>query len=57
MDSGISTIFLTYDPNELYDRLKLLSQEKQAGDISNIIVEEIFAIADKLLEHKRISTK
>ena len=37
MVSGISkTIFLSSDPDELCDRLKILSQEKQAGNISNI---------------------
>ena len=38
--------------NELYDRIPLLLQEKQAGNNSNIIDEKIFAIADKLLEYK-----
>ena len=31
MASGISTIFLPSDPNELCDKTKLLLQEKQAG--------------------------
>ena len=57
MTSGVSTIFLPSDPNELYDRLKLLLQEKQAGDNCNIIDEEIVAIVDQLLEYKCISTK
>ena len=56
--SGISkTIFLSSDPNELCDRLKLLLQEKQAGNNSDIINEEIVAIVDKLLEYKCISKK
>ena len=56
--SGISkTIFLSSDPNELCDRLKLLLQEKHAGNNSNIIDEEIIAIIDKLLEYKCISKK
>ena len=56
--SGISkTIFLSSDPNELCDRLKLLLQEKQAGNKSNIINDEIVAIIDKLLEYKCISKK
>ena len=55
--SGISkTIFLLSDPNELCDRLKLLQQEKQAENNSNIINEEI-VIVDKILEYKCISTK
>ena len=56
--SGISkTIFLSSDPNELCDRLKLLLQEKQAGNNSDIINQEIYAIVDKLLEYKCISKK
>ena len=56
--SGLSkTIFLSSDPNELCDRLKLLLQEKHAGNNSDIINEEIFAIVDKLLEYKCISKK
>ena len=56
--SGISkTIFLSSDPDELCDRLKLLLQEKQAGNNSEIINEEIVAIVDKLLENKCISKK
>ena len=57
MASVISTILLSYDPNELCDRLKLLIQEKQAGNNSKKINEEIFAIAHKLIESKSISTK
>ena len=56
--SGVSkTIFLSSDPDELCDRLKLLLQEKHAGNNSNIINDEIVAIIDKLLEYKCISKK
>ena len=56
--SGVSkTIFLSSDPDELCDRLKLLLQEKYAGNNSNIINEEIVANIDKLLEYKCISKK
>ena len=56
--SGISkTIFLSSDPDELSERLKLLLQEKHAGNNSDIINEEIVAIVDKLLEYKCISKK
>ena len=56
--SGVSkTIFLSSDPDELCDRLKLLLQEKQAGNNSNIINDELVAIIDKLLEYKCISKK
>ena len=56
--SGISkTIFLSSDPDELCERLKLLLQEKHAGNNSDIINEEIVAIVDKILEYKCISKK
>ena len=35
MASGTSTMFLSFDSNELCDRLKLLLQEKQAGSNPN----------------------
>ena len=58
MASGVSkTIILSSDPNELCNRLKLLLQEKHAGNNSNIINDEIIAIVDKLLEYKCISKK
>ena len=58
MASGVSkTIFLSSDSNELCERLKLLLQEKHAGNNSNLIDEEIVAIIDKLLEYKCISKK
>ena len=56
--SGVSkTIFLSSDPNELCDKLKLLLQQKQAGNNSVIIDQEIVAIVDKLLEYKCITKK
>ena len=57
MASGVTTIFLSENPNELWDRLKLLIQEKLGGNNSNIINDEIVAIVDKLLEFKCISKK
>ena len=58
MASGISkTIFLSSDPDELCERLKLLLQEKHGGNNSNLIDEEIVTIVDKLLEYKCISKK
>ena len=58
MASGISkTIILSSDPNELCDRLKLLLQEKHAGNNSDIFNDEIVAIVDKLLEYRCISKK
>ena len=58
MASGVSkTIILSSNPNELRDRLKLLLQEKHAGNNSNLIDQEIVAIVDKLLEYKCISKK
>ena len=56
--SGVSkTIFLSSDPDELCNRLKLLLQEKHVGYKSDIINQEIVAIVDKLLEYKCISKK
>ena len=56
--SGVSkTIFLSSDPDELCNRLKLLLQEKHAGINSDIINDEIVALVDKLLEYKCISKK
>ena len=58
MASGVSnTKFLSSDPDELCERLKLLLQEKQAGKNSDIINDEIVAIVDKVLEYKCISKK
>ena len=49
--SGISkTMFLSSDPNELCDRLRLLLQEKHAGNKSYIINGEIVVIVDNLLK-------
>ena len=51
MASGIpKIIFLSSDPNDFCDRLKLLLQEKHAGNNSDINNEEIVAIVDKLLD-------
>ena len=55
--SGVTTIFLSENADELCDRLKLLLQEKHAGNNSDIINDEIVAIVDKLLEYKCISKK
>ena len=58
MASGISkTIILSSDPNELCDRLRLLLQEKHAGNNSDIFNDEIVAIVDKILEYKCLSKK
>ena len=55
MASGVSnTIFSPSDPNHFCDKLKLLLQQKQAGNNSNIIDTEIVAIVDELLEYKCI---
>ena len=57
MASGVSTKFLASYLDELCNRLKLLSQEKQASNNSDIKNDEIFAIVDKFLEYKCISKK
>ena len=55
---GVSrTIFLPENPNELCDRLKLLLREKQTGNNTDIINEEIIAIVDEFLDYKCISMK
>ena len=51
------TIFLSSDPIELCDRLKLLKEEKKTGNSFERFDEEIVAKADKLLEYNCISTK
>ena len=52
MASGISTIFLSGKPKEFCDKLKALLQKIQAGNISNLINDEIDAIFDNLLEYE-----
>ena len=48
--SGLRTVFLSENPDELCYRIKLLLQEKRGGNVSNIINEEIVALFDKILE-------
>ena len=56
--SGVSkTIFLSSDPDELCNTSKLLLQEKQTGNNSDIIFQEFVVIVDKFLEYKCISRK
>ena len=56
--SGFSkTIFLSSDPDELCNRLKILLQTRQDGNITEMFNEEIVAIVDNLLEKKCISKK
>ena len=56
--SGVSkTIFLSSNPDEICNRLKLILQEKHAGKNSDLINDEIVAIVDKLLEHNCISKR
>ena len=51
------TIILSSNPDELCNRLRLLIQEKHAGNNSDIINKESVAIVDKLIEYKCISKK
>ena len=55
--SGVTTIFLSENPDELCNRLKLLLQEIQAGNNSDIFNQEIVAIVNKLLEYKSLTKK
>ena len=57
MASGFSTVSLLSDPNELCDRLKVLLQQKQARNSSDIFNDGIVATFDKLLENKCMSKK
>ena len=57
MASGVTAKFLSEHPDEWCNRLKLILQERQAGNTSNIINDEIIAIVDKLLEYKCMSKK
>ena len=58
MVSGISkTIFLSSNPDELCERLKLLLQEKNVGNNSEIINEEIVVIVYKFLEYRCVTKK
>ena len=57
MVSGVTTIFLPENPDESCNRLKLILQEKQAANNSNINDDEIIAIVDKILEYKCIAKK
>ena len=55
--SGVSTIILTSDPDELCERSEKSLEEEQAGNISYIYFEENGGIVDKLLEYKCIIRK
>ena len=57
MVSGISKVFLPSDLNELCDRLKLLLQESQAGNNSELTNNENVFMVDKLLDYKCMSKK
>ena len=54
--SGVSKArFLSTDPNEMCDKLKILFNEKQAGNKSKLIDDEIVPLVGKSLENKCIS--
>ena len=56
--SGVSkTIFLSFDPDELCNRLTLLLQEEQVDNNSDIINEGIVVTLDKLLDYNCLSKK
>ena len=56
-NSSSTTIFLWSDPNEFCDRIKLLLQEKQAGNNSDKINEKFVAKIIQFLEYKCTSKK
>ena len=47
---------LSENPDDLCDRIKLILQERQAGNNSNVIIEEMVAIIDDLCEYKYNTT-
>ena len=49
-------VFLTSDPDELVDQLKLLYFEKLGGNDNPQLKKQIIAIVDKLLEYECITT-
>ena len=57
MAFGTSTMFLTSDLDEIFNRIKILLRKKQAGNNSDKFNDEIFTIVDNLLEDKCISVK
>ena len=58
MASGVSkTRILSSDPDELCGGIKLMLQQKNGGNNSDLINDEIVAIVDKLLEYKCIYKK
>ena len=55
--SGCSNmIFVSSIRNDFCNWLKLLVQEKQAGNESDVFNQEMVAIVDKLLEYKCITS-
>ena len=48
--------FLTEDPNELCQRLHLKIQEKESGNDSNKLAEELVTIIDILFYYKFLTT-
>ena len=54
--NGLNFVFLPSDPDELVDQLKLLYFEKVGGNDNPMLIEQIIAIADKLLQYQCITT-
>ena len=53
--SGLKTVFLSENPYEVCDELKLLLQKKRAANILVTMNEEMVVIFDKLFEYKYIT--
>ena len=54
--SGFQEIFfLSENPNELCNSIRLIIQEKQCGNDSNRFDSEIYAIIDEFLKYKYIT--
>ena len=54
--SGLKFIFLPSDPDGLVDQPKLIVLEKVGGNDNPMLIEQIIAIADQLLEYECITT-
>ena len=57
MASETLPMFIPENVNELCVGLKILTQEKKAGNISDTFIEKIVAKTDKFLEYKCVFTK
>ena len=55
LEKSETTILFSEEPKESFDRFCLISQEKQAENVTNRLDKEVYAKIDKLLEYKCIT--